>query len=387
MQGPDPTLAGTVIVGMSGGVDSAVSALLLRDAGYDVQGLFMANWEDDEDTYCTTASDFQDARKTCDTLGISLHRASFAEQYRERVFAHFLQEYAAGRTPNPDVLCNREIKFGVCLDYMHRLGASWVATGHYARLEHTAQGTQLLKARDLSKDQSYFLHAVAPSALARTLFPLGDLHKTRVRELAHDAGLAVHDKRDSTGICFIGERPFQEFLSRHLAVKPGPIETENGAVLGEHQGLAFYTLGQRSGLRIGGRAGSAAAPWYVAGKELARNALIVVQNQDHPLLLSEAFAVADMHWLDPHEAASQPIECMVKTRYRQNDLACTLSFEGVWRVELREPARAVTPGQYAVFYRGARCLGGGVITERFSVRPAPVAGQMAYNSFFSVEGS
>jgi len=216
---------------------------------------------------------------------------------------------------------------------------------------------------------------------------LGELRKTEVRELAHRAGLSVHDKPDSTGICFIGERPFQEFLSRHLASQPGPIETEDGRVVGDHQGLAFYTLGQRSGLRIGGRAGSAAAPWYVAAKDLKRNALIVVQDQNHPLLLSEAFDVIDMHWLDPDAASLPPIECMVKTRYRQSDLACTLQFDGVWRVALQEPARAVTPGQYAVFYRGARCLGGGVIAQRCAVRAAPVARQMAYNSFFSVEGS
>jgi tRNA-specific 2-thiouridylase len=391
---PDPKLAGTVIVGMSGGVDSAVAALLLQREGYAVQGLFMSNWEDD-DAYCTAADDFQDARRVCETLGIVLHRVSFAEQYRERVFELFLREYAAGRTPNPDVLCNREIKFGVCLDYMHRLGASWIATGHYARLQHTPLGTQLLKAADLAKDQSYFLHGVAAAALGKTLFPIGELRKAEVRSLAHAAGLPVYDKPDSTGICFIGERPFQEFLSRYLHVEPGPIENDAGLVVGEHRGLALYTLGQRSGLGVGGRAGSAAAPWYVAHKDTERNALIVVQDQDHPLLLSDAFEVQQMHWLNSDAAAGQPIECAVKTRYRQSDLRCTLGLSAAhdassdpkWRVTLSEPARAVTPGQYAVFYSGARCLGGGVIAQRFNSRAAPAARGIAYNSHFSVEGS
>jgi tRNA-specific 2-thiouridylase len=383
------------MVGMSGGVDSAVAALLLQRAGFAVQGLFMSNWEDDDDAYCTTAADFQDARRVCETLGIALHRVSFAAQYRERVFELFLREYAAGRTPNPDVLCNREIKFGVCLDYMQRLGASWIATGHYARLRHTSEGTQLLKAADAAKDQSYFLHSVAASALSRTLFPLGELRKTEVRKLAQAAGIPVFDKPDSTGICFIGERPFQEFLSRYLRTAPGPIENDAGVVLGEHRGLALYTLGQRSGIGIGGRAGSAAAPWYVAGKVTLRNALIVVQDQDHPLLSSDAFDVEQMHWFNGSDTAGQPIECAVKTRYRQSDLACTvracgaqrLAADPTWRVSLSEFARAVTPGQYAVFYRGAHCLGGGVIARAFNSRLGAPARGITYNSLFSVEGS
>jgi tRNA-uridine 2-sulfurtransferase len=387
---PNSPSEGTVIVGMSGGVDSAVAALLLRDAGFSVQGLFMSNWDDD-DGYCTTAADFQDARRVCEILGIALHRVSFAEQYRERVFSLFLREYAAGRTPNPDVLCNREIKFGVCLEYMQRLGADWIATGHYAQVRHLSPYPELLKAADSAKDQSYFLHSVAVPALSKTLFPLGGLQKAQVRAMAHAAGLPVFDKPDSTGICFIGERPFQEFLSQHLRTERGPIETVEGRILGEHTGLALYTLGQRSGLKIGGRAGAAAAPWYVADKVMARNALIVVQDQNHPLLLSDAFTVEQMHWINPGDADDETA-CVVKTRYRQNDLACVLRSSGAegWRVVLDRPARSVTPGQYAVFYQGERCLGGGIIAARFNSELAPAAGRITYNSvnsLFSVEGS
>jgi tRNA-uridine 2-sulfurtransferase len=385
--------AETVIVGMSGGVDSAVAALLLRDAGFSVQGLYMSNWEEDGDAYCTAAEDFQDARTVCDTLGIALHRVSFAAEYRERVFARFLREYAAGRTPNPDVLCNREIKFGVCLDYMHRLGADRIATGHYARLDHGAAGTKLLKARDESKDQSYFLHGVSPSALANTLFPLGELRKDEVRRRAHAAGLSrVFDKPDSTGICFIGERPFGEFLGRHLENHAGPIETPEGRLLGEHRGLAFYTLGQRSGLGVGGKAGAAEAPWYVADKDASRNALIVVQDHEHPLLMSDAFDVEEIHWLAA--PAETQFQCAVKTRYRQGDLACRVLVRpgGRVQVSLGRPARAVTPGQYAVFYDGDVCLGGGVIAARHDTSSAHTSSAAARctvssNSLFSLEGS
>ena len=307
-------------------------------------------------------------------LGIALHAANFAADYRERVFKHFLEEYAAGRTPNPDVLCNREIKFGVCLEYMHRLGAAWIATGHYARLEHADGSVRLLKAADAAKDQSYFLHQVAPAALRKTLFPIGGLAKAEVRRRAHAAGLPVFDKPDSTGICFIGERPFAQFLGRHLALSPGPIETPSGETIGEHNGIALYTLGQRAGLRIGGRAGAAAAPWYVAAKLPERNALIAVQDPDHPLLQSDEFEVEDVRWI----AADSPgdIDCAVKTRHRQADLRCRIRVSGnTVRVTLGAPARSVTPGQYAVLYDGDICLGGGVIARRWNSGTAHGRGQ------------
>jgi tRNA-specific 2-thiouridylase len=380
--------AETVIVGMSGGVDSAVAALILRDAGFLVQGLYMSNWDDD-DAYCTGAEDFQDARAVCDTLGIPLHRVSFSSEYRERVFTRFLREYASGRTPNPDVLCNREIKFGVCLDYMHRLGADRIATGHYARLDHRADGPRLLKACDTSKDQSYFLHGVAPRALASALFPLGELRKDEVRRRAHAAGLSrVYDKPDSTGICFVGERPFEEFLSRYIGQSTGPIETPEGRLLGEHRGLAFYTLGQRSGLGVGGKSGAAEAPWYVADKVASRNALIVVQDHEHPLLMSDAFEADDVHWLPAPPGAE--FDCAVKTRYRQGDLACRVRVHANDRVSvsLCHPARAVTPGQYAVFYDGDVCLGGGVIADRRTTSSAASCGGRPISSqIFSLEGS
>jgi tRNA-specific 2-thiouridylase len=345
---------------MSGGVDSAVAALLLKRAGHDVHGLYMSNWDDDDD-YCTGAQDFQDARATAAELGIPLHRVSFAEQYRARVFEYFLGEYRAGRTPNPDVLCNREIKFGVCLEYAARLGARRFATGHYARLEQGPHGPVLLKARDADKDQSYFLHGVDRRHFEQVLFPLGDLSKAEVRALARGAGLPVFDKPDSTGICFIGERPFREFLSRYIAGDPGDIVTEDGTVVGRHRGLAFYTLGQRGGLEIGGRAGAREQAWYVAAKDLACNRLLVVQGHEHPLLVSRALATGPCNWLvQPSrlEFASQ-----IKVRYRQADQAChaTLRDDGAVSIRFEQPQRAVTPGQFAVLYDGDRCLGGGVI--------------------------
>jgi len=345
---------------MSGGVDSAVAALLLVRAGHEVHGLYMSNWDEDDD-YCTSAQDFQDARATAAELGIPLHRVSFAEAYRPRVFDYFLTEYRAGRTPNPDVLCNREIKFGVCLDYAARLGARRFATGHYARLEHTADGPQLLKARDPDKDQSYFLHGVEREHFERVSFPLGELRKSEVRALARTAGLPVFDKPDSTGICFIGERPFREFLARYIPTSPGDIVAENGEVLGRHRGLAFYTLGQRGGLEIGGRAGKSEDAWYVAAKHLARNQLVAVQGHDHPLLVSRALATGPCNWLV--RPATLEFASQIKVRYRQPDQEChvTLRDGGALHVHFAQPQRAVTPGQFAVLYDGERCLGGGVI--------------------------
>jgi len=364
MTGMMPGTHSKIIVALSGGVDSAVAALCLLRAGYDVQGLHMTNWEDD-DGYCTAARDYQDARVVCDDLGIPLHHVNFSREYREQVFANFLTEYEAGRTPNPDVLCNREIKFGVLLDYAQRLGGAFIATGHYAQVDHAASA-KLLKGVDPNKDQSYFLHAVPQTALARALFPIGTMQKDEVRRLANDAGLSVHDKPDSTGICFIGERPFREFLSRFLPEDPGDLETPDGTVVGTHYGLMYYTLGQRQGLGIGGRSGGSTEPWFVAGKDNPRNVLTVVQGRDHPLLWSEGLVAAALHWISGEPEALQnngELRCTVKTRYRQNDIACRVgkSDQGRLRVWFDTPQWAVTPGQYAVFYVGEECLGGGPI--------------------------
>jgi len=340
-----------------------VAALLLKEQGWDVQALFMSNWDDEDDSYCTAAQDFQDARAIAQELGIPLHRVSFAAQYRERVFEYFLSEQRAGRTPNPDVLCNREIKFGVALNYVRRLGGTHFATGHYAKLVKRSDGTtELHKARDGTKDQSYFLHAVAPEHLADTLMPLGELQKSEVRDRARRAGLPVFDKPDSTGICFIGERPFREFLEKFLDKTPGPIESADGERLGTHQGLAFYTLGQRGGLQIGGRRGHSEEPWYVAVKDARRNVLVAVQGHDHPLLASEALTTGPMHWLTT-EPRTASFRCTAKVRYRQADQPALFEPQpdGTARLIFEQRQRAVTPGQYAVIYDGDRCLGGAVI--------------------------
>ncbi len=350
-----------VIVALSGGVDSAVAALLLQQQGYRVHGLFMSNWEEDEEGYCTAAEDYQDARRVCEVLDIPLHKVSFAAQYRERVFAEFLREYRAGRTPNPDVLCNREIKFGLCFEYARRLGATCFATGHYVRIANVAGRHRLLKGRDAAKDQSYFLHSIDPAVLPQVMFPIGELTKDMVRQIARDAVLPVFDKKDSTGICFIGERPFKAFLSRYLAAQPGAIESADGEVLGQHQGLMYYTLGQRQGLGIGGVAHGKESAWYVAGKDLARNTLIVVQGSDHPLLHASALRTGPIHWISA-PACGHVLRCAVKTRYRQQDQSCTVELdEDGAQVTFDAPQRAITPGQFAVFYREAECLGGGVI--------------------------
>ncbi len=351
------------MVGMSGGVDSSVAALLLLKQGYDVSGVFMKNWNEDDGTeYCTAKEDLFDALRVCDHLGIELHAVNFARQYWDQVFAHFLIEYRAGRTPNPDVLCNREIKFKVFLAFCQEQGAAWIATGHYARVSRDGGATTLLRARDANKDQSYFLYAVSPDAIARTLFPLGEMEKPAVRELARTAGLITHAKKDSTGICFIGERRFRDFLATYLPAQPGPIATPEGKVLGEHQGLMYYTIGQREGLGIGGVRGGADAPWYVAEKRLDTNTLLVVQGIDHPLLYWRSLHAEQLNWLQDTPGSAR-FECTAKTRYRQPDQACALSVtpRGC-EVSFAKPQRAITPGQSVVFYRGEQCLGGGVIT-------------------------
>jgi len=358
-----------IVVGLSGGVDSAVSAYLLKRAGHEVIGLFMKNWEgDDDDAYCSANVDFVDAAAVADVLGIEIEHVNFAAEYRERVFAEFLREYRAGRTPNPDVLCNAEIKFKAFLDHALRLGAQAIATGHYARVRERAGRFELLKGLDPLKDQSYFLHRLNQAQLSRTLFPVGELPKTEVRRIAAEIGLPNAQKKDSTGICFIGERPFREFLNRWLKHEPGPIRDEGGRTVGRHVGLSFYTLGQRQGLGIGGvkergaaRGGAEHAPWYVAGKDLQRNVLQVVQGHDHPALQSRALWADDLSWVAGR--APPPGSYAAKSRYRQADARCTLALpaEGGIRLDFDAPQWAVTPGQSAVLYDGEVCLGGGVI--------------------------
>jgi tRNA-specific 2-thiouridylase len=356
--------ASKVIVGMSGGVDSSVSALLLREQGYRVEGLFMKNWEEDDGTeYCTARQDYADAQAVADRLGITLHGANFAAEYWDNVFEHFLAEYRAGRTPNPDILCNREIKFRAFLDYAMELGADYIATGHYARRgEADGRGT-LLRGLDGNKDQSYFLHAVGHGELEKTLFPIGDLEKPEVRRLAERHALATAKKKDSTGICFIGERRFRDFLQQYLPAQPGEIHSLDGECLGRHQGLMYHTIGQRQGLGIGGLANHPDEPWYVVGKDLDHNVLLVAQGGDHPALFSSALFVSEIFWV-AGAAPPLPLALTAKVRYRQADQACVVSRQGSgYGVVFEMPQRAVTPGQSVVFYAGERCLGGGVIEQ------------------------
>ncbi|MEO6278473.1 tRNA 2-thiouridine(34) synthase MnmA [Roseateles sp.] len=373
-----------VVVGLSGGVDSAVTAHLLKRQGHEVIGIFMKNWEDDDDDeYCSTRQDFLDAASVADVLGIDLEHVNFAAEYKDRVFESFLREYQAGRTPNPDVLCNAEIKFKAFLDHAMRLGAEKIATGHYARVREVDSEFQLLKGLDPLKDQSYFLHRLSQAQLSKTLFPVGDLPKTEVRRIAAEIALPNAKKKDSTGICFIGERPFREFLNKYLSHQPGPIKDERGRKLGEHVGLSFYTLGQRQGLGIGGvkekgSQGSAATPgqaskggghhepWFVAAKDIASNTLIAVQGHNHPLLLSPALVADDLSWVAGRAPAVA--EAAAKTRYRQADAPCSVGFDAAGRLTLRfpDPQWAVTPGQSAVVYDGDVCLGGGVISAALS---------------------
>jgi len=352
-----------IVVGMSGGVDSSVAALLLKAQGHDVLGLFMKNWEDDDDDeHCSTRQDLVDVASVADVIGIDLEVVNFAAEYKDRVFSDFLREYSSGRTPNPDVLCNAEIKFKAFLDHALALGASRIATGHYAGVREVAGRFELLRGADPAKDQSYFLHRLTQAQLARVVFPLASLRKSEVRRIAREAGLPVHAKKDSTGICFIGERPFREFLNRYLPRAPGPMRTPEGRIVGEHIGLAFYTIGQRSGLGIGGARGGDGAPWYVAGKDLAQNELTVVQGHEHPLLRSRALSAADLAWVSG-AAPDASLAYGGKTRYRQADAACRIARLGTdaCGVEFDDPQWAVTPGQSVVLYRGEVCLGGGVI--------------------------
>ena len=359
---------GKVIVGMSGGVDSSVSALLLLEQGYQVEGLFMKNWDEDDGTeYCTAKADLADAQAVCEKLGIKLHSANFAAEYWDNVFEHFLAEYKVGRTPNPDILCNREIKFKVFLEYAEMLGAEKIATGHYVRSGKRGGRARLLKGLDTNKDQSYFLYAVPEAAIARTLFPVGELEKPEVRAIAERHGLATARKKDSTGICFIGERRFRDFLQQYLPAQPGVIETPQGESIGEHIGLMYYTLGQRQGLGIGGLPNHPEEPWYVAGKDLERNVLIAVQGKHHPLLYTDSLATEAMDWIAGEPPATQG-RFTAKTRYRQCDVACSIHTREDGGVEVRfdEPQRAVTPGQSLVLYDGEICLGGGVIRDTWN---------------------
>ena len=350
-------MAERIVVGLSGGVDSSVAALLLKRQGYEVIGLFMRNWEDDAE--CPAKQDFLDVLAVADVIGIEVEAVNFAQEYKERVFKYFLQEYQAGRTPNPDILCNSEIKFKAFLDHALGLGASRIATGHYARLSEHQGEFFLHKARDLSKDQSYFLYRLNQRQLSKTLFPLGELQKTEVREIARQAALPTHAKKDSTGICFIGERDFRAFLERYLPKQPGDMETPDGRVVHQHQGLMYYTIGQRQGLGIGGQG----EPWFVARKDLARNVLIVVQGHEHPLLLNAALHAQDLSWI-AQKAPDSSRTYAAKTRYRQQDAACRFTQLDAARcsLEFESPQWAVTPGQSTVIYDNDICLGGGIIT-------------------------
>ncbi|MDD3883383.1 MAG: tRNA 2-thiouridine(34) synthase MnmA [Gallionella sp.] len=357
-----------IVVGMSGGVDSSVTALLLKQQGYDVVGLFMKNWEDDDNSeYCSSRQDLLDAVAVADTIGIPIEAVNFAREYKDRVFSYFLREYEAGRTPNPDILCNSEIKFKAFLDHALKLGADAIATGHYAKVREQDGLFQLLKADDTGKDQSYFLHRLNQAQLSKAIFPLGGLLKSQVRAIAEQHNLANFAKKDSTGICFIGERPFREFLNRYLPSTPGEMVTPAGKVVGRHMGLSFYTLGQRQGLGIGGGRDSSGEPWFVAGKDMKKNRLMVVQGHDHPALLSRSLTALDSHWISSYVPDMAPTYG-AKTRYRQTDAPCLLEevVDARCTVRFEQPQWAVTPGQSVVVYDGDVCLGGAIIEQAHS---------------------
>lgn len=354
-----------VIVGMSGGVDSSVAAWLLQQKGYQVEGLFMKNWEqDDTDDYCPAAIDLADAQAVCTKLHIPLHTVNFASEYWDKVFTHFLNEYQVGRTPNPDVLCNKEIKFNAFLNHALTLGADYIATGHYAKVTHEGDKGLLFKAKDREKDQTYFLHAVDPSALAKTLFPIGDYTKPEIREFAKELGLITHDKKDSTGICFIGEKRFKAFLQEFILAKPGDIKNMQDKIIGRHDGLMYYTLGQRQGLGIGGVQNANEEPWYVVDKDVATNTLYVAQGTHHPRLYAQGLICGPIHWLVDAED-KLPLTCYAKTRYRQVEQGCMISpaQNNQHYVMFANPQRAITPGQYVVFYDKNQCIGGATIEE------------------------
>jgi len=356
-----------IIVGMSGGVDSSVAALLLKEQGYQVEGLFMKNWEEDDTReYCSAAEDLADAQAVADQLEIPLHRVNFSGEYWDRVFEYFLAEYRAGRTPNPDVLCNREIKFKAFLDHAMTLGAEAIATGHYARTRLDGSGVHMLRAKDENKDQTYFLYMLGQAQLSRAHFPLGDLQKSEVRRLAEEAAFPNHKKKDSTGICFIGERKFSEFLSRFLPANPGIMVTPEGEEIGEHQGLMYYTLGQRKGLGIGGRQDANEEPWFVVEKDIKNNRLIVAQGHSHPLLLKDGLIASQLHWV-AGRPPTLPLNCKARIRHRQPLQACVVGAldDGQCKVTFEQQQRAVTPGQSIVFYLDDECLGGGIIEQAF----------------------
>ncbi|UDG82849.1 tRNA 2-thiouridine(34) synthase MnmA [Candidatus Vallotia lariciata] len=350
-----------VVIGISGGVDSSVAAWLLKQQGYEVIGLFMKNWDDDSE-YCSSRQDWIDVASVADLIGIDIEAVNFSKQYKDKVFAEFLREYSAGRTPNPDILCNTEIKFKAFLEHAIALGAQIIATGHYARIRETGKRFKLLKALDLSKDQSYFLHRLDQSQLSCTLFPLGEMMKSKVREIAARIKLPNAEKKDSTGICFIGEQPFRAFLNRYLPIDPGPMKTWDNNIVGKHIGLAFYTLGQRKGIGLGGRRNGSGKPWFVFSKDIINNTLHIVQGHDHPSLLSSTLRGKSASWISGN-APQEGLECVAKTRYRQQDAACTFHYMSDCHFALRftQPQWAVTPGQSAVLYNGDICLGGGII--------------------------